>query len=79
MTSIDDDDDNCFTIQLEDSRDVQMHFEVMKSENFAVVFTQYSKMKDYSREFVFSFVIVYSIDDVLPPPPGTEISVRLIS
>jgi hypothetical protein len=70
MTSInDDDDDDCFTIQLEDSRDVQMHFEVMKTENFAAVFSQYSKMKDYSRK----------CDDDLLPPPGIEISVRFIS
>lgn len=44
--------EDAFTIQLEDSRDVQMHFEVLKSENFAAVFSQYSKMKDYSREFI---------------------------
>jgi hypothetical protein len=47
MTSIDED---AFTIQLEDSRDVQMHFEVIKSDNFAAVFNQYAKMMKYSRE-----------------------------
>ncbi len=58
MTSIDED---AFTIQLEDSRDVQMHFEVIKSENFAAVFHQYAKMKAYSSEFIAVFGIRMSI------------------
>ena len=54
-------DADALTIQLEDSRDVQMHFEVEKSANFVAVFDQYSKMKDYSREFVFLILTIINL------------------
>jgi len=40
-----------FTIQLQDSRDVQMHFEVEKSGILQAVFDQYSKIEGLPREF----------------------------
>lgn len=43
-------DDGNFTLQLEDSRDVQMHFEVEKSAKLEAVFDQYSKFKAISRD-----------------------------
>jgi hypothetical protein len=43
--------DSDFTIQLQDSRDVQMHFEVEKSGILQAVFDQYSKIEGLPREF----------------------------
>jgi hypothetical protein len=43
--------DSDFTIQLQDSRDVQMYFEVEKSGILQAVFHQYSKIEGVPREF----------------------------
>eukprot|EP00580_Thalassiosira_gravida_P017402 CAMPEP_0201671072 /NCGR_PEP_ID=MMETSP0494-20130426/28528_1 /ASSEMBLY_ACC=CAM_ASM_000839 /TAXON_ID=420259 /ORGANISM="Thalassiosira gravida, Strain GMp14c1" /LENGTH=311 /DNA_ID=CAMNT_0048152311 /DNA_START=99 /DNA_END=1034 /DNA_ORIENTATION=+ len=55
MTSSNDDEN--ITLQLEDSRDVQMHFEVEKSNNLDAVFRQYSKFKglDTTTDSPFQF------------------------
>jgi len=43
-------DDGTFTLQLEDSRDVQMHFEVDKSDDLDAVFGKYSQFKGLSTD-----------------------------
>lgn len=43
-------DDDVLTIQLEDSRDVQMHFEVEKSGSLDAVFSQYTQFKGLTPE-----------------------------
>ena len=46
------DDDNILTIELVDSRDLQMHFEVDKEGSFETVFHQYSQFKGLPCEFM---------------------------
>lgn len=46
------DDDNILTIELVDSRDLQMHFEVDKEGSFETVFHQYSQFKGLPCELM---------------------------
>jgi len=55
MASSNSNDDGNLTIQLEDSRDVQMHFEVDKSDNLDAVFNQYAKFKGLSNPDILQF------------------------
>ena len=47
-----DDNDNVITIELVDSRDVQMHFETEKDGSLQSIFDKYSSFKRLPREYI---------------------------
>jgi len=48
-----DDNDNVITIELVDSRDVQMHFETEREGNLQSIFDKYSSFKSQPRELLY--------------------------
>jgi len=46
-----DDNDNVITIELVDSRDVQMHFETEKDGSLQSIFDKYSNFKSLPRKY----------------------------